>query len=55
MGSSISECGHIHCCKYVFQSKVNNKMANSIDPAETALYKPFSLDLYCLLSSVGLK
>ena len=24
--SSISECGHIHCWKYTFQSKTNNRM-----------------------------
>ena len=46
--SSVLECRHIRYCKLGFQSKINNRMANSVDPAETAPYKPFHLDLHCL-------
>ena len=35
MDSSISGSGRIHCCKQGFQSKNNNRMANSADPDET--------------------
>ena len=31
-----------------FQSKINNRMANIVDPDETARYEPFHLDLHCL-------
>ena len=59
MDSSIYEFGHIHCCKRGFQSKINDKMANSVDPNETARYQPSYLDLHCLQRylnwSVGMK
>ena len=48
MDSSICEFGHIHCCKLGFQSKINNKMATSVDPDETAPDEPSHLDLHCL-------
>ena len=48
MDSSMFEFGHIHCCKYVFQTKIKNRMANSVDPDEMACYKPSYLDLLCL-------
>ena len=47
MGTSISEFGLIHCCSYWFQSKINNRMANSVDSDETA-HEPSHLDLHCL-------
>ena len=30
------------------QSKIKNKMANSVDPDEKAHYEPHHLDLHCL-------
>ena len=36
MDSSISEFKHIHCCKKGVPSKINNRMANTVDPDETA-------------------
>ena len=38
MDSSTSEFGHIHCCKQGFQSKINNRIANSVDPDESACW-----------------
>ena len=32
MDSSISEFGHILSCKLRFQSRINNRMANRVDP-----------------------
>ena len=40
MNTSISEFGHFFCCEQAFQSKINNIMANSVDPDETARYEP---------------
>ena len=48
MDSSISEFGQIHCCKQGFRSKINNKMAKSVDPDETPRKEPSHLDLHCL-------
>ena len=31
-----------------FQSKINNRVANSVDPDDTAHYVPFHQDLHCL-------
>ena len=42
-----------------FWSKIKNRMANSVDPEETAHCEPSHLDLYCLhrylFGSTGLK
>ena len=38
MDSSISDFGRIYYCKLWFQPKIRNKMANSVDPDETARY-----------------
>ena len=48
MDSSLSEFNHLYCCKKGFQSKISNRMANSVDPDEMAHYKPSHLDLHCL-------
>ena len=48
MDSSISEFGHIHCCKLGLQSKTNNRVANSVDTNETARIEPSHQDLHCL-------
>ena len=48
LDSSISEFGLIHCCKQGFQSKIDSRMANSVDPDEIALYELSHLDLHCL-------
>ena len=48
MDSSISEFEHIHCCKLGFQPKIKNRMANSVDPDETAHYELSHLALHCL-------
>ena len=45
---SISELGHLNYCKYNLQSKINNSMANGIDPDELACSVLFHLDLHCL-------
>ena len=61
MDSSILENGHVHWCKKGFQSKIKNRMANSVDLDETAHDAPSHLDLHCLhrymylLWFVGLK
>ena len=59
MDSSISEFGHIHCCKWGFSQKSITECQNSVDPDETACYEPSDLDLHCLQSylywSVGMK
>ena len=34
--------------KQEFQSKINNRIANSVDPDEMAHYEPSHLDLHCL-------
>ena len=36
MESPITEFGHVHSCKWGFQSKILIKIANSVDPDETA-------------------
>ena len=33
---------------YMFQSKINNRMANSVNPDEMAHYEPSHLDQHCL-------
>ena len=48
MVSSILEFGHVHCCKQGFQIKINNRMANSVGPDETARHEPSHQDLHCL-------
>ena len=48
MNSSIVAFGYVHYCKSVCQSKLKNRMANSVDPDETARHEPFYLDLHCL-------
>ena len=48
MGYFSSEFGHICCIKEGFLSKINNRMANSVDPDETAHYEPSHLGLHCL-------
>ena len=47
MDPSVSKSGHIHCCKLGFQSKIDNRMANSADPDETARNEPSHLKLHC--------
>ena len=47
MDSSISEFGKFIVANWV-QSKINNRMANSGGPDETAHYEPSHLDLHCL-------
>ena len=47
MDSSISESGH-SLLQIGFQSKINNRMVNSVDPDEMAPYEPSHLDLHCL-------
>ena len=58
MNFSISEFGHIHCCKLGVQLN-NNRMANSVDPDEMACHELSHLDLHCLhrylFRSAGLK
>ena len=53
MGCSISQFGHIYCCKYGFQSKVNSRIANSVDPDETARHKQSHLGVHCLQRYCG--
>ena len=50
MDASISEFGYIHCCKYRFQSKLNKRITNGVDPDETTrcMYELSYLDLNCL-------
>ena len=60
MDSSISAFDRIHCCKnWGFQSEINNRIANSIDPDDMAHYELSHLDLHCLQRymkwSAGLK
>ena len=43
---STAECGHIYCCKEGFDKKIENRMANSVDPNETAHYDPSRLELH---------
>ena len=40
-----SDVGNMHCCKYVFQSTVNNRMTNSVGPDETSHYEQSQQDL----------
>ena len=51
MDSSVSEIGHFHKCKYGFESKLKNWMANSL----RAVSSWSTLFLHCLLWSAGLK
>ena len=39
MDSFLLEFGHVHWCKFGFQSKIKNRFANSEDPDETAYYE----------------
>ena len=48
MDSSVFEFGHNHCNKYEFQPKINNRMANSVDPDEMACFVLPHLDLHYL-------
>ena len=48
MDSSISVLGHVRCCQSSFLLKIINRLANSVDPDETAHYEPSHLDLHCL-------
>ena len=48
MNSSISKFGHAHSLQTEISVKINNKMANSVDPDETAHYELSHLDLQCL-------
>ena len=49
----------VHRCKKGFQSKIKKRMANSVDPDETACSEPSYLDLHYshkyLFWSAGLK
>ena len=51
--------GHIYCFSEGFESKISNRMANSVDSDELAHYEPSQLDLNCLQRyhywSAGLK
>ena len=51
--SSIFESGRVNCCLLGFETEIENRMANSVDPDETANYEPsrlFSLWIWtCLL------
>ena len=47
MDSSISDLGHIYCWKWWFQSQINKRMGNRVDPDEMACYKLSHLDLRC--------
>ena len=59
MNSSVLEFELAHCCEWGFQTKIKNRMANSVDPDETAHYKQSHLDLHslhrCWFWSAGLK
>ena len=48
VGFSMLHVGHAHCCKKGFQTQIKNRMANSVDPDETAHFEPSHLDLHCL-------
>ena len=48
MDYSVSEFGRIHCCKDGVQSKMNNRMAKSVDPDETARHEQSHRDRHCL-------
>ena len=48
MDASIAVFGHIHCCKKGFQSKINNRMPNSVALDEMVRYEQSHLDLHCL-------
>ena len=39
---------NIHCCKQGFQSKINYRMAKTVDPGKMSHYEPSHLDLHCL-------
>ena len=45
--TSIFEFGHIQYCKQGFPTKINNRMANSVDPDEMAHNEPSHPDLHC--------
>ena len=50
---------YVHCSKQRWKSKIKKRMANSVDPDETACYEQSDLDLHCLhrylFWSAGLK
>ena len=48
MDISITEFGHIHCCKKGFQLQINNSIGNRVEPDDTAHYELSHLDLHCL-------
>ena len=40
--------GYAHRCKLGCQSKIKNRVTNSLDPDETGHDEPSQLDLHCL-------
>ena len=48
MDSSVFEFGQTLSCKKELQSKINTRLANSVDLDETACYDPFHMDLHWL-------
>ena len=48
MESSISEFGQHSLLQIGVSDRINNIMANSVDPDETARHEPSHLDLHCL-------
>ena len=51
MVSFFSECGCIHCCKKEFHSKVDNRMADCVDPDERLIMS--SLIWICTFCSIS--
>ena len=45
-GFSITGFGHIQCCKLACQSKLKNRLTNSVGPVETASNNPSHLGLF---------
>ena len=48
MDISIFEFGHVQNCKMGCHLKNKNRMANSVDPDETARHEPSHPELHCL-------
>ena len=46
--STVFEYGHLLCCKFGSQYVIENSMANSVHPDETALYLVWSARLKSL-------
>ena len=55
MDSSISEFENIHCCKLGLESKINNCMAISVDPDETAISRLIWIYTVCIGICTGLQ